>query len=81
MHLKWNHSIGQPGLSQAIILPDSGPPQRHQNSFPAVATLSLDFCLADFCFLAAAALQVQACRRFRLYRIKMCYPHFNVLNT
>ena len=45
----------QPGLPQAIILPDSGPPQRLQNSFPAVASLSLAFCLADFCFLLAEA--------------------------
>ena len=38
-HLKWNHSIGQPGISQAVMLPDSEPPQGHQNSFPAVATV------------------------------------------
>ena len=65
-HSKWNHSIGQPGISQAIILPDSGPLQRHQNSFLAVATLSLDLCLAVLCFLEAAAflLRASTCRRF-----------------
>ena len=80
-HSKWNDSIGQPGLSQAIILPDSGPPQRHQNSLPAVATSSLDFCLADLCFLEAAAFISSTSLSSLPYRIKMCYPNFNVFST
>ena len=81
-HSKWNHSIGQPGISQAIILPHSGPLQRHQNSFPAVATLSLDFCRAVLCFLEAAAFFFTSTNLSSLpYRVNMCYPHFNVFST
>ena len=59
MHLKWNHSTGQPGLSQAIILPDCEPPQDTR-----IIPSGYVICLADFCLLLAAALQAPACRRF-----------------
>ena len=44
--------------------------QRHQNSFPAVATLSL-----DFCFLVAAAFRAPACRRF--FTESSCVTHIS----
>ena len=65
--------------TQAIILPDSRSPQRHQNSFSAVVTLSLDFCLADFCFFESSF--TSSSLLLLLYRIKMCYPRFNVFST
>ena len=68
-HSKWNHSIGHPGLSQAIILPHSGPPQRQQNSFPAAATLSLDFDLAHRPQCHCLSLHVLAVPSFSTYGI------------
>ena len=72
-HSKWNHSIEQSGLSQAIIFPNSAPPHVHHASLTAMEDLLPPGFLRAF--LVAAALRASAF--LRSLTLERCLIHIS----